>query len=64
MSIRSCLNRHTVEVKLICSALENVNIFSFLRERHSLDTVSRRPELLKLEGLGYSQKEIVKYLSA
>jgi hypothetical protein len=37
--------------------------FSILRGSASLDTVARRLELLKLEGLGFSQAEIVNELS-
>jgi hypothetical protein len=36
---------------------------SILGERFSMDSVSRRLELLKLEGLGFSQAEVVKELS-
>lgn len=43
--------------------LQILNIFFTFGEHFSLDIVSRRLEELKLEGLGFSQVEIVNELS-
>jgi hypothetical protein len=63
MSKGSSPNGHTAEDMMICLILVTVNVFFNFEGYTCMDTVFRRLELLKLEGLGFSQAEIVNELS-